>query len=280
MIVPMYKYSFLVYHKERKAFMKQLMDVGAVEVVSRGVPEDDYAQRMSSNIRDAKRVLNVAQQRLKDIKGKARENIELPRPRLNNVLELEKELEARKHDVDGYVDELKLLEPWGEFDWNEIRQLEQVGQFRMRFCHHPQNKFNKEWYDHFPIEIIKYDGGKIYFIIFQKDEDADLPVVPLALPKDSYAELERKKAACEKRIKEINYLLDYYAERYITDLEEGIVKAQDDLALHVAELHSSDLEESKMVWVEGWCPKTKRDKLQRYLDTNQIVAIEHEPEED
>ena len=280
MIVPMYKYSFLVYHKERDAFMKQLMDVGAVEVVSKGVPEDEYAQRMTSIIKDAKRVFEKAKQRLKDIKGTARENIELPRPRLNQVLALEKEMETLQHEVDGYTDELKLLEPWGEFNWREVRQLEEIGAFQMRFCRHPQNKFDKKWYEDFPIEVVHFDKGFIYFIIFQKDEDAELPVVPMALPQVSYHDLKNKINACEKRIGEINHLLDYYAERYITDLEEGIVKAQDDLALHVAGLHTSDLDESKLVWVEGWCPETKKEKLQQYLDSNQIVAIEHEPEDD
>ena len=280
MIVPMYKYSFLVYHKERDAFMKQLMDVGAVEVVSKGVPEDDYAQRMTSIIKDAKHILEMANQRLANMKGTVRENKILPRPRLNQVLALEKEMEGLQHEVDGYVGELNLLEPWGEFDWEAIRQLEKIGHFQLRFCRHPQNKFDKKWYQAFPLEIVHFEKGNVFFIIFQEDENAELPVVPMALPQTSYRVLKNKKEACEKRMAEINYLLDYYAERYTADLENGLHQAQDDLALHLAGMNASDLEESKLTWVEGWCPKTKKEELEQYANTYEIVALEHEPDEE
>ena len=278
MIVPMIKYSFLVYHIERDQFIHELMQVGVVQVISKGAVDDEYAQNLASDIKDGKYILSQFNKR-KEVDTRLRENLEKPFPPLNEILDLEKELEKQHHELDGLETEIRLMEPWGNFSWKEVRRLENAGNFIMRFCRHPERKFDKKWHDNFIIEELKREGGFVYFVIFQKAENEELPVVPLALPKRSLNKLNEEKAVCNNRIAEINKELDYYSSRYKTDLEKGIFEAQDRLSVYLTTLHTNELVDDKLILLEGWCPKTKQNELLEYLNSNGIVYLETEPEE-
>lgn len=278
MIVPMIKYSFLIYHKERDIFMQNLMDIGAVQVISKGAVEDDQAQKLASDVKDAKQILAGFKVRRK-ANLNLEENLGLPFPPLKEVLELERELDRQQHEADGFASEIELLKPWGEFDWEEVRRLEKIGGFQMRFCYHPESKFNKKWREDFVIQELFRQKGFVYFIIFQKEGEVELPVVPVALPKKKLSELKAHKLQCEKRVAEINVELNYYSVRYEESLEAQIIRTQDELSLHLANLSTDELTETKLVLVEGWCPKTLQSKLLAYLDKSKTVYLELEPEE-
>ncbi len=280
MIVPMLKYSFLVYHKERMQFTQDLMEVGILQVIEKGEVEDDRVQELSSDIKEAENVVKAFEKRKKTEKKKLAKYLEKPLPPLSTISYLEKELDRLKHEKDAFNSQIKLLEPWGEFSWKTVRELEKSTNLSMRFCRHPERKFDNAWNDEFPIEVVNKVKRNLYFIIFQEDEDSVLPVVPMALPKSSLSDLVQKRNECISRIAEINTELNYYALSFLPKLKEGIASAKDELSLHKANLSTELLNADKMILLEGWCPITKQQDLLAYATKNHVVCVEQQPAED
>jgi V/A-type H+-transporting ATPase subunit I len=280
MIVPMSKYSFLIYHGDRTPFMQKLMDIGVLHVISKGAVEDDLAKKLSSDITLAEQVLKSFKKRTKSKKNQKQAASDYPLPTMDVVPQLEKKLEDLEKEKASLQAQIKLLEPWGEFSWDRIAELENKTGVAMRFCQHPSLQFKQEWHDDHPIEIVNQEQRTLYFIVFQEDENSKLPVLPLALPKRSLSELKNMLAECEQQLNSINQELDYYAVTYSQLLKDSIAKAKDDFFLHHADLSLEPLNDDKVLLIEGWCPKTVESELQKFIKEENIVFIKQKPTED
>jgi len=270
----MSKYSFLIYHKDRVAFMQNLMDLGVLHVVLKTDEENESTLKLSSMVTQAEEVQKSFAKRDKERKKEATaslKSLDYPRPQLQEVPELEiryKELLSEKISL---LAQIKMMKPWGVFDWEMVSKLENETGVSMRFCRHPKRKFNHDWLENYPIEIINEEKGFLYFIIFQEDDTTDLPVVPLALPKKTLSELNDRLDACESEIFTIDQKLGYYSLTYSKELAEGINDAKDELFLQSSTLNLETLHDEKVVLVEGWCPKTLKEELRTFIEKNNIV---------
>ncbi len=281
MIAPMAKYSFLIFHRELDPFMEKLMDLGVVHLISRRIAEDAEVKKQSADIALAEQVLQTFRQRKKTKLTSLPENPDFPRPTVADIPELQKELESLEKERAALQVQIQMLKPWGEFSWDAIRALEQNTGMALRFCRHQKRKFREEWYAEHPIEIVHEENGFVYFIIFQRNENKALPVVPLALPHISLGELEQHLTDCEKKILAVNQALDFYAATYTDLLREGIDKAWDRLRLHQAHLDAESVQHESLILVEGWCPEFAEETLQAFLQEQNIVyAIPEVSEEE
>lgn len=277
MIVPMSKYSFLIFHENRMSFMEKLMDIGILHIISKSAKEDESAKKQTSDIVLAEQVLKTFNKRDKPKNKDATEFRDYPQPTIDVIPKLEKKLEKLKSERTSLLTRIKMMEPWGEFNWQKVLKLEKETEVAMRFCRHPKRKFKKTWQEEHPIEIINQENGFMYFIIFQEDEKSELPVVPLALPKKSLSELNIHLAKCEQEIETLNKELDYYALTYSQLLQDGIAKAKDELFLHNANLDAELLNNDKVLLVEGWCPKFSESRLQEFIKEGNFVFTKHKP---
>ena len=173
MIVPMSKYSFLIYHKDREPFMNKLMDIGVVHIIAKGVDVDDSAKKQSAEIALAEQVLDTFEKRNKSKNKIFRKTRIIPGQQWK-IFPNSKKLEGRIKDRSALQIQIKLMEPWGEFSWEGVKNLEKETGVALRFCRHPKRKFKKEWYDDHPIEIVNQEKGFLYFILFQEDENSRL----------------------------------------------------------------------------------------------------------
>ena len=280
MIVPMLKYSFLVYHKEQGSFVQDLMDVGVLQVIQKEEVIDEKTQVLASEIKEGEAVVKAIKKRKKSEKKKSTNYLEKPLPKLSVISELEKQLENLKHDNDALNSQINLLEPWGEFSWESIKKLEKPTNLALRFCRYPESKFNNDWYNNFTIQIINEINGVLYFILFQEDENTELPIVPLALPKNSLSVLIQKRNNITSLIAKINNELNYYALTFLPQIKQDIETAKDELNLHKAILSTTFLNGDKMLLLEGWCPVTAKKDLLTYAKENNVVCMEQQPAED
>ena len=276
----MIKYSFLVYHGDRDVFLQDLMDLGVLHIINKGEINDEQTEQKTAQIRETEQALQRFQKRRYDPDNFQR--LDGPMPDLSEITELERELEQCIHERETLETNLKLIRPWGEFSWEQIRLLEEKAGLEVRFFAANVRQFQDEWQQQYPLQIVRRTDRMVYFIIYDRSEGEDLPLVPLALPKNSLSEIENDLEDTRERISELGQLLDTYAANYIDDLRELIRQTKDELQLILTEKSSEHMLDDKLILIEGWCPQLRKEALLAYAKRNHIVYLEHEadPEED
>lgn len=280
MIVPMLKYSFLIYHKDSKGFMDDLMEMGLVHIIDKEVPVKEEVNALTKRIKDGETVLKSLEQRgikellsVQDVEGM--EGI----PTIEDFFALEKELEQVNHSIEVYHSDIKQLEPWGDIPWERMRKLEKEAGLTMRFFEYPKRKFESDWLQEHAIEIINEKDGRYYFVLFHMEEYKALPLVPLVLPKKSLEQVKTELQEKQQRAEEISATLDNYAKNFINLLKDRLVALKDELAFKMAETQAENLAEETLILLEAWCPQIKTETLEGYLNKHHTVFVKQEPEE-
>jgi len=279
MIVPMLKYQFVLYHKDSPSFIRELMELGVVQIVDKGKVNDNHTQQLENEIKESKLALGHLINRKIKAQNQASETLSLPPSRI--LIEKEHQLEALRHKVDKIETEIGMLEPWGGFNWEDVHKLEDKTNLRIRFVQYPAKKFKDEWTSFGPISIVNEEKGVVYFLLFQQNEDlTDLPFVPSSLPRKSLAELKEEKGSIQANIDKLNSELNDYATTHRKDLKYRIDETTDELSFQVAYQDIAPALDDRIHVLEGWVPKTEAKNLRSYLDQNKIVYVEYPAEKE
>ena len=280
MIVPMKKYSFLIYHKDYVEFLDGLRDVGVIHVIEKqtGDIEDEnlrnnygYVNRLNTTIKFLKR-RDIDQEPV--LEGK-------------NGMVILKELQGIENERDSNLQKLAVLkkdiltlEPWGDFSISSIRRLKSHG-LTIRFWITSASKFKEEWFSEYNLEAIAESGGQKYFIIIQEeDEKIEIDAEEVRLPESSLSELNEQYRDIRQIIKKSDDVLDLYAKKYIPLLE----KTRDDIIKTIdyekVILSTEKQAEDKLMLLEGWVPVDKEKNLLDFLDRKGILYVQSKPGKD
>ncbi len=281
MIVPMYKYSFLVYYAGYSDFLKDLKKLGVVHIdrkVSDPTPE---MQELMRHIND----VGQAVKKLEWFKGAA-ESQESPfrdgEAVYKQIREIEKEQEHIQHHQARLEKEESQLEPWGNFDWDNLRRLESAGlEFRFFSC--PAKKFQTQWMvDHY-VSVIDDVRGNSYFVkIDRKGDDIssflELPgVEQLFPPQNSLNEVRTKLKELQEKSREPHDELVL-----IASVSKGLLKdyhnsLRDEWSEMNARQQTSEEVEGKVKIIEGFVPETRKSELDTYLEEKGIAHLAEAP---
>jgi len=277
MIVPMKKYSFLIFYQESAAFVQNLMQLGVVHVINKGPFDDADTTRLLFDIRETNQVLKNFDKRRK--KNEPPRDLEKNMPPIDVISALERNAENLTHKIETLDAEIKLMKPWGEFSWQQIANLETKAGLDVRFFRHSKRSFEKDWHKCENLVEVNREGAYVYFIVFSPDLES-LPNVPLALPKQSLSQLQTQRDACAAELQLIEDELNMYASRYHAKLKNLMAEAKDELALHEATIGMSNAADNKVQLLQGWCPASLEADLTHFLQKNQVVFVAEKPNED
>ncbi len=290
MIIPMYKYSFLVHHSAYSDFLKDIRKIGVVHI-------NEKIKDPTAEMQDLYRHLSEVDKAAKKLKMQEPEEIELL-PKLssgkeifNRLKEIEKEFENNFHTVMQLEKEQKQLYPWGDFDWDIVKKLKQEG-IITKFFICPVKRFLPEWEENFYIKVIgDYEGYK-HFVKFDKDGKdkssenginghEELPGADeILLPDISLSriavEISSVNAKIEALKDELNHIA-FYGQDLIHSYQ---LEIQKQIAEQDAVLQTSDTVEGKVKFLEGWVPETKKSPLDEYLEVNKILYSFDKPEDE
>nr|HQH42112.1 hypothetical protein [Bacteroidales bacterium] len=207
MIIPMLKYSFLIYHREYDAFLKKLQDLGVLHIHWRPTGEDN------ETLRELFRKMNQLEKLIRMLKK--RQPAESGPVSFVDAYALADEIVALLNERDAIrirKQQLKKdsdnLEPWGDFDWKSLERLAEAGiQTAFYIC--PARRFQPEWREKYHIAEISNVNGQLHFVVFFKPGEeilieADRP----RLPHRSLSELHQELQTMEQREAEIEKRLD------------------------------------------------------------------------
>ena len=268
MIAKMKKLTFLVYYKEYEQFLEKLRDLGVVHIFtkSQGLAENQELQdsvRLAARYAAAIKFLQgtgVAADKHEGDVAKGEETLNL----LTDLQNRQQQLVHRKQMVEK---EISLLEPWGNFEYDNIKRLKAAG-YDVNFYICSEKQFKDEWVDMFNATIINKVGSKIYFItVTPGSESPELEVEYAKLPETSLDNLKSSVENIEKECSDVDEKIKSLAQSSVADLKAAQKKIYSEIEFSKVVLTGDSLADNKLVWLEGWVPEVKSDDVKSFMDT-------------
>lgn len=285
MIVPMMKYSFLVYHAEYKSFLKELKRLGMLHIeVKKHEPTPEIQEQLRA-YKDVLRTIQRMKVRVEDhhhIHG-AKPVFENGKQVLDRIDELENLLDKNHHKISNIEKEAQQLEPWGDFSPEKIATLRETGlNFRFLICR--EKNFDPAWSNDHAIEVINELGGFTYFVLIEEGNNPaaiEWPGVDeIQLPEQSLSGLRKQQDEVKKEDEHLEHELNLIAKNYRGLLKHYSFELKDKLDESNALHQTEDGVENLVKVIEGWVPEPKSDVLNQFLDDQNILYVAMEPSEE
>lgn len=280
MIVPMKKYTLLVYHKEYASFLDQLQEYGVVHVIERKT--DEYSSQLSGLIHDisnAEKTVRLLAKFDTEKIEKKRDLSQTPAVEIiEQVLKYQSELEPSHHKLAALQKELLIAEPWGDFSQELIDELLKYHVEVFLFtCQ--ESKFNPEWKEKYALELINQKNDTLYLAYFvRKNGDVfDLPLEPHVFP-------NRSLKAIQADITETQAFIDAAKEYYesaafeIEKIRSYKNHLQSQLDYEKVVLNTQHEAAEKLRILEGWVPVNAVDTINTKLDESGVVYFSTSPD--
>ena len=263
----MKKLTFLVYYKEYEQFLERLRELGVVHIFtkSQGVAEN---QELQNRIRLAGRYAAAIKflQGLNVVADKHEGEAKSGEKALELLTELQNKQQQLAHKRQALEKEIASLEPWGDFEAENIERLRKAG-YVVKFYICSEKQFNDEWISDYNATVINKIGSKVYFVTITSDKETpELEVEYAKLPEKSLSGL---KAAVESLFSDINNIesnINELAKKSISDLEVAQKKIYSEIEFSKVVLTGDSLADNKLVLLEGWVPEVKSEDVKSFMD--------------
>ena len=291
MITRMRKITFLVTNKEYEQFIADIRNIGVVHMdqLQSGVTSDEFeaSRALAERYKNALRELSYAVETYKteqtftaiDPTSMTRE--ELCSEALSQVEQVET-LVTRENDVKRAIDatekNIKALEPWGEFDLEQIEKLEEQG-YKVSFFACPTKMLQAEWADKYFATPIDERDKKTYFVTFSPEhpditaESIELPSKPLSSYQEELEHLKEQLEGIHNNLLEINGI-----QRDV--IAAAQVEVGNDISLSKVHLSYESVADNALKLMQGWIPAEKEDEVTAFLDEQHIFYETEQPDFD
>lgn len=275
MIVPMRKYSFLVYHHDYDQFLEQIRELGVVDVMERYAGADDATTEKLHQINRYREAITFLQRR-NQLSQTA--NVEKDAQMvLDDILSLQSEQEHIKQQLNALRKELANVEPWGNFSVNTISKLQEAG-IQTRFLQIPAKQYKPQWESEYYITLISTVQSISYFIaLIPEGDQFDVNAEEIPMPELSLNDIKEQQNALNLRLNEIEEAFDRYARKYIPVLEKSILHIENALDDDFVRRNTSPEAEGSVQLIEGYVPQNSEEALIAYLNDASVVYIKQAP---
>ncbi|AHW60674.1 V/A-type H+-transporting ATPase subunit I [Draconibacterium orientale] len=269
MIVPMLKYTFLVFHREYEDFLIELNRLGLVHIAERDVELSEETTIKIAALKKYEQAINFLEKR---------ENETAEKPGLYSAPEIlddltkkQKELEELEGQLESLTKAAQKALPWGNFSPQLIEQLKNE-RIHIHFYSLSKKKYNELEQNNLPIAIISETGSQVLFMYIKRnEEDIELDAEELQLPPLPYAAIQKQISETAEQIKAINETLDSYANNSVYLLEEEKTTLIRSLEFDKVIRNTNKEAEDKLMVLEGWVPHTKTPALNQFLKESDAV---------
>ncbi len=279
MIIPMHKFSFLVFHKDYEAFLDDVRELGVIHIIEKQDEVSDEIRDQYDHIREiqwvvkqlVKREVETPQgQTIKP--GEGREEFE-------KASELFAKLEDKFQQLTLLQKEISQVRPWGDFSRDTLSKLASED-IHVKFFSTPASRFEENWPEDYPVEVIGTHAGQIYFIMVSKgDEAPDIDADEVRTPERPLSELLHYQKEIKKEIKAINDELDKIARTGIEQIKGYGYQVKESVDYKNVVRNTGREADEKVMLLEGWVPDEKKDGLITYLEKNNILYIVQKAQE-
>ena len=282
MIKKMTKYSFVVFHKEVEDFLKNLQEIGVVDVTRQKRAIDSYSMEKFEEIAKYNAAAS-ALKRIKDEALKAKDEIPAGKPECENLLVHYTNMVARRDLLKGKLSTLKAeyaeALPWGAFTSENFKELENLSLVPYFYSVSAQ-KYNNEWESLYPIHILNEYNGKIYFAAIMEDGNKpNLPLPDSTFPAVSADVLAQQIAESEALAQETNKEL-LALTNCIEELDAEKENLFSNLDLYLANEASQKKADNTIVIFEAFAPTEIDSQVTAFLEENNVYYLKDAAKEE
>ncbi len=266
MIVPMKKYTFLVYHKEYRDFLEKLQELGILHVNEKtgGELEDESLREKYQLIYRLSTIIKFLEKR----KAEKQEGV-----KQENGLSILEEIEEIRYDSELYTQQLASLEkdiqtvePWGEFDMDGIEKLVSKG-FSLRFFIANSKKFEERWETDYNAFKINEISGQTYFVtVNNQDIDIDVDAEEVKKPEKSISQLNSEIEEVKGILSKTENIFDDFAAKNIDSLKDYREKLDASFKFEKVVLNTTSEAENKLMILEAWAPEETVENINKFLE--------------
>lgn len=283
MIQEMKKLTFLVTNGEYEKFIANIRELGVIHVeeLQQGATSDELQAGLDMAVRykEALKALDFAAESYEP------SATYMPQPAdaskavvlLDTVERLLKEENSVKHSIDATDDAIQQLEPFGEFSWDSIRQLEQSG-YKPYFYAVNNKMYKAEWGEKYFATAINEINKKTYFVAFSnEDQEPDITAERLFLPDESLSVYQEKRKVLEEQLVSIHEQMLQVNAVDRASIEAGQVANENDIQLSKVHLSKEDIAGGAVKLMVGWTLKEKAHGVVDYLEKEHIFYELEDP---
>ena len=285
MIEKMKKLTFLVTQKEYDGFIDGLREQGVVHIQQLKQGQTSPAlqkaleerQRYQQALDYLKISLSAWGKETQETSTPAKEWENNPEGSLLDHIEKLKTAELSiRHTIDEAEKNIQKLEPWGNFDWGKIQQLQQESGLQVYFYACAAKSFQAEWADKYFATPIDEYRKRTYFMAFS-DVEPDIKAERLELPAGSLEQYRQEAIEAKKALQENHDQICQLARLHKNELEKGLEQAQSEIQLRQVELSDESIAEGAVRLLIGWTLEEKATDIAKWLDEKQVYYELEDP---
>ncbi len=277
MILPMYKYSFLVYHREYEQFLEDIRELGVVDIIEKKDEASEEIKEKHDLVKQITTTIKFLQKRGVEQKKQTSKD---GKAVFEEVNKLRDEQEEKLQQLNTLQKEISLVAPWGDFSLETIDKLKEKG-ISLKFYTCSAKRYQPEWEEKYPIEVVGKQAGSIYFVVVERgDESIELDAEEVRAPERPLSELKHYEKKLKEDIAEIEKEFDKHAAHNIKALEDYRKDVWMTTEYEKVWENTNMEAEEKVMVIEGWVPKKKAAELDKYLEKHNILYLKSEPDPD
>lgn len=281
MIEKMKKFTFLVTDKEYEGFISSLRQQGVVHVqqLQQGASSQELQQALDLESRyvAALRVLDSAAKTYQvaphaPALGQASDSLEV----LTRIENIQGEEQTLMHERDAIEKDIRVLEPWGNFDMKALQRLAQASGLTVGFFRCSSKFFRQEWADHYFAIPVDEMSKSTYFLTFS-EEKPDIEAEQIFLPQES---LQEKRAQLDSVLQKLDLIhgeLLYIEKQLRSVLLDGQSQTRDSIQLERVHLSDERVAGDSLRLLVGWVRADRTEELTTVLDADHIFYEMEDP---
>ena len=281
MIEKMKKFTFLVTDKEYEGFISSLRQQGVVHVqqLQQGASSQELQQALDLESRyvAALRVLDSAAKTYQvaphaPALEQASDSLEV----LTRIENIQAEEQTLMHERDAIEKDIRVLEPWGNFDMKALQRLAQASGLTVGFFRCSSKFFRQEWADHYFAIPVNEMSKSTYFLTFS-EEKPDIEAEQIFLPQES---LQEKRAQLDSVLQKLDLIhgeLLYIEKQLRSVLLDGQSQTRDSIQLERVHLSDERVAGDSLRLLVGWVRADRTEELTTVLDADHIFYEMEDP---
>lgn len=280
MIHKMTRYSIIAFQPELMDFLDRLQELGVMDITRSFKATDETSTRLLDSTTSEKKLIKRYKNFLKNLPEEtpAEEIITCTEEcdifnrieaLLDSALSLKQELYAAIRERDN-----ALL--WGNFDPADVERLQKAG-FTPHFYVVSDKKFNPDWEQEYPLQVLNSYGGKSCFVVLSPfGEPYTFPIQESQLPQQSAGTLDIRIASLEQEIKDTNSTLAALKDS-LPEMERKYALDSQELDKYFASAASESQAEGSLSVLEGFAPTNIDSSVAEFLNNCDYVVWLSEP---
>jgi V/A-type H+-transporting ATPase subunit I len=267
MIIPMKKYTFLIYHEEYFSFLKELQDLGVLHIIEREKDINDGLDEKHQLLNKIDKVIKFLEKR--DVEPAGNCSYSNAQEVITDILNKQNELAGLKQELANVQKELINAAPWGSFSRETIDELNKNGLF-LRFFSVSKKKFDENLIKNHHLDIISEDKRNIYFVVVQNEkEELNIEAEEVTLPRYSLTEIKTKEKEIEKQIEKTNRIFDHYSQTCVPLIKRERNAVFSNKKYFEVAKNAQEVADGKTKILEGWVPDSKKEQIIQFLNNNE-----------